>query len=133
MVKLADRLRHIVPKSIVLLEVYADESPMQVVADFLRFRQNDKGIYISSNRPTKNLIEQLNVKGFDLRTPPETERICVIDLVSKSFGAKEIKGSINIASLCELSATQMAFEKAVERLDGNVESPSYYLTRSQPF
>jgi archaellum biogenesis ATPase FlaH len=94
-----------------------------VVADFLRFRQNDKGIYISSNRPTKNLIEQLNVKGFDLRTPLETERICIIDLVSKSFGANEINGSINIASPCELSATHMAFEKAVERLDGNVGVP----------
>jgi KaiC/GvpD/RAD55 family RecA-like ATPase len=107
----------------VLLEVNADENPMQLAADFLRFRHNERGIYISSNRPTKNLIEQLNVKGFDLRTPLETERICVIDLVSKSFGANEIKGSINVASPCELSATQMAFEKAVERIDGNAGVP----------
>jgi KaiC/GvpD/RAD55 family RecA-like ATPase len=123
MVKLADRLRRVAPRSIVLIEVRATENPMQILADFLASKGDGKGIYISSNRPTKSLVEQLLVRGFDLRTPLETEKICVIDLVSKSFGASETKGSISVASPCELSATQMAFEKAVERLNGNAGSP----------
>jgi KaiC/GvpD/RAD55 family RecA-like ATPase len=123
MVKLADKLRHIAPKSIVLIEVRAAENPMQVLADFLSFKGSDKGILISSNRSTKNLVEQLDTRGFDLRTPLETDRICVIDLVSKSFGASESKGSIDVASPCELSATQMAFEKAVEGLNSDARNP----------
>lgn len=129
MVKLADRLKRVAPRSIVLVEVHANENPIQVLADFLAFKNGGKGIYISSDRPTKNLIEQLNIRGFDLRTPLETERICVIDLVSKSFGANETKGTINIASPCELSATQMAFEKAVERIGDDV-SPRWLLLDS---
>jgi KaiC/GvpD/RAD55 family RecA-like ATPase len=122
-VKLADRLKRVAPRSIVLIEVGAAENPIKVLAEFLESKGDDKGIYISSNRPTKNLVEQLNIRGFDLRTPLETERIFVIDLVSKSFGAGETKGSIDVASPCELSATQMAFEKAVERLNGGYGVP----------
>ncbi|WXG44582.1 MAG: ATPase domain-containing protein [Promethearchaeati archaeon SRVP18_Atabeyarchaeia-1] len=117
MVKLEDRLKRVVPKSVVLLEVPVSENPMKIVADFLRYRQDDKGIYVSSNRSTKDLVEKLRVYGFDLRESLETEKTYVIDLVSKSVGSSEVKGSLNVASPSELSATQMAFEKAVELLN----------------
>jgi KaiC/GvpD/RAD55 family RecA-like ATPase len=117
MVKLEDKLKHTAPRSVVLIEVPANENPMRTIADFLRYRQNGKGIYISSNRPTKDLLEKLKVHGFNLRESLDTEKTCVIDLVSKSVGSNEVNGSINVASPSELSATQMAFEKAAELLD----------------
>jgi KaiC/GvpD/RAD55 family RecA-like ATPase len=120
MVKLEDKLKRIAPKSVVLIEVPANENLMRTIAGFLRYRQNGKGIYISSNRPTEDLLEKLKVHGFNLRESLDTEKMCVIDLVSKSVGSNEVKGSINVASPSELSATQMAFEKAVE-LNGKTD------------
>ncbi len=116
MVKLEDRIKRIAPKSVVLLEVPADEDTMDMVADYLKYRQDDKGIYISSNRPTKDLVEKLRAHGFDLKPSLETGETYVLDLMSKSVGANEVSGSINVASPSELSATQMAFEKAAEQL-----------------
>jgi KaiC/GvpD/RAD55 family RecA-like ATPase len=118
MVKIEEVLKHIPPKSIVMLEVPAEENPMKIIADFLRFRQNDGGIYISSNRPTNDLISRLQTYKFDLRQSLEAGKMFIVDLVSKSVGASETKGSFYVASPSELSATQMAVEKAVENLNG---------------
>nr|MDO8097637.1 hypothetical protein [Candidatus Njordarchaeota archaeon] len=122
MPKIEDRLRRIPPKSVVMLEVPAEENPMKVIADFLKFRQNDSGIYISSNRPTKDLADKLEGYRFDLKQALEAGKILVVDLVSRSVGASEIKGSFYVASPSELSATQMAIEKAVEKLNGVIGS-----------
>jgi KaiC/GvpD/RAD55 family RecA-like ATPase len=122
-VKLEERFNHIAPKSIVLLEVPAKENPMKIIATFLRHRQGDSGIYISSNRPAKDLVEKLSYHGFDLRKSLESRKMYVLDLVSKSVGSNEVEGSINVASPCELSATQMAFEKAAEQLNGKGGNP----------
>jgi KaiC/GvpD/RAD55 family RecA-like ATPase len=122
-VKLEEKLSRIAPKSVVLLEVPAKENPMKVIASFMRHRQGDSGIFVSSIRPTKDLAEKLRYYGFDLARSLETGKTYVLDLVSKSIGSNEVKGSINVASPCELSATQMAFEKAAELLNGEALNP----------
>ncbi len=118
MSKIEDRLKATQPKSVILLETQLEENQMRLTADFLKLRRENKGIYISSNRPTNNLIEKLLTYNFDLREALETGRICVIDLMSRSVGASDVKGCISISSPSELSATQMAIEKAFERIDG---------------
>jgi KaiC/GvpD/RAD55 family RecA-like ATPase len=123
MVRLVERLKGVPPKSVVILEVPSEEDPMKLISDFLRFKQNDKGIYVSSNRSTKGLAEKLLVYKFDMRKLLEAGGICVVDLASKSVGSAEMKNSICVSSPSELSATQMAIEKAAEGLDGNSGNP----------
>lgn len=118
MSKVEDRLKGVPPNSVVLLESPLEENQIKLIADFLKFRRNDKGIYVSSNRPANDLIEKLLTYNFDLNEALEAGRICVIDLVSRSVGANEVKGGIYVSSPSELSATQMAVEKAFERVDG---------------
>lgn len=118
MSEIEERLKGVPPKSVLLLETRLEENQMMLIADFLKFRQNDKGIYVSSNRPTNDLVEKLQTYNFDLQEALETGRICVIDLMSRSVGANEVKGGIYISSPSELSATQMAIEKAFDRADG---------------
>jgi len=117
MSKIKEKLKGIPPKSIVMLETPLEEDQMRLVADFLKFRRSDKGIFVSSNRPTNDLVEKLLTYNFDLREALEADRIFVIDLMSRSVGASEVKGSIYVSSPSELSATQMAIEKAFERID----------------
>ncbi|WXG47231.1 MAG: hypothetical protein WED05_11325 [Candidatus Atabeyarchaeum deiterrae] len=116
MVRLEDRLKRVPPKSVVILETPSEEDPMKLVSDFLRFRQNDKGIFVSSNRSTIGLAERLLVYKFDMRKLLEAGRISVVDLASKSVGSAEMRNSICVSSPSELSATQMAIEKAAEAL-----------------
>jgi len=118
MSKVEEELKSVPPKSVALLETPLEENQMRLVAEFLKFRRNDKGIFVSSNRPTNDLIEKLPSYNFNLREALEAGRICVIDLVSRSVGASEAKGGIYVSSPSELSATQMAIEKAFERIDG---------------
>jgi len=118
MSKVIEKLKSVPPKSIVLLETSLEENQMRLIADFLKFSRNNKGIYVSSNRPTNDLVEKLLTFNFDLTKALETGRIYVIDLVSRSVGANEVKECIYVSSPSELSATQMAIEKAVERING---------------
>jgi len=117
MSKIKEKLKGIPPKSIVMLETPLEENQMRLIADFLKFRRSDKGIFVSSNRPTNDLVEKLLNYNIDLREALEANRIFVIDLMSRSVGASEVKGSIYVSSPSELSATQMAIEKAFERID----------------
>lgn len=118
MSKIEEKLKGVPPKSIVIVDTPLEENQIGLTADFLKFRRNDKGIYVSSNRPTNDLIEKLLVYGFDMKEALEAGRLCVIDLMSKSIGACELKGGIYVSSPSELAATQMAIEKAIERVDG---------------
>jgi len=118
MSKVEENFKGVQPKSIVMLETPVEENQMRLVADFLKFSRNDKGIYVSSNRPTNDLAEKLLAYNFDLRKALEAGRICVIDLMSRSIGANEVRGGIYVSSPSELSATQMAIEKAFERING---------------
>lgn len=118
MSKVEDKLRGIPPKSVVMVETPLEENQIGLIADFLKFSRNEKGIYVSSNRPTNDLIEKFLTYNFDLREALEAGRVCVIDLMSRSVGANEVEGSIYVSSPSELSATQMAIEKAFERIDG---------------
>ena len=118
MSKIEKKLKDIPLKSVVVIETPLEENQTEIIADFLRSRKNNKGIYVSSNRPTNDLTEKLLVYNFDLKEALKTNRMCVIDLVSKSIGANELSGGIYVSSPSELSATQMAIEKAFERMNG---------------
>jgi KaiC/GvpD/RAD55 family RecA-like ATPase len=118
MSKVEEKLKAIPPNSIVILESPPEENQMSIIADFLRSKASDKGIYVSSNRATTDLSEKLLTYGYDLRKAVESGRICVVDLVSRSVGASELPGGMYVSSPSELSATQMAIENAVERLEG---------------
>jgi archaellum biogenesis ATPase FlaH len=118
MSKLEEKLRGVPSKSVVIVEVSPEEDQMRMVADFMKFRQNDNGIYVASNRSTNDLIEKLSTYAVDLKKTLEDSKTCVIDLVSRSVGAREVKGGIYVSSLSELSAAQMAIEKAFETVNG---------------
>jgi len=118
MPKIEEKLKGVPPKSIVIIETPIEEDQMRLIADFLKFRAGDKGIYVSSNRPTNDLIEKLLAYSFDLRENLEASGIRVVDLMSRSVGANEVKDSIYVSSPSELSAIQMAIEKAFDRIDG---------------
>lgn len=118
MSKLEEKLKGVPPKSVVIVEVPPEEDQMRVVADFIKSRQNDKGIYVSSNRPADDLIEKLLTYNVDLKKSLEAGKTCVIDLMSRSVGASEVNGGIYVSSPSELSAAQMAIEKAFETVNG---------------
>jgi len=117
MSRFEEKLKGIPPKSVVMLETSPEENQIRLIADFLKHRRRDKGIYVSSNRPTNDLVEKFLTYDFDLGSALEAGGICVIDLMSRSVGANEVKGGIYVSSPSELSATQMAIEKAFERID----------------
>ncbi len=54
-----EKLKDVPPKSIVLLETPVRENQMKLIASFVKSRPNDKAIFISSNRPTNDLVEKL--------------------------------------------------------------------------
>ena len=117
MSKVEEKLKAVPPKSVIIVETPLEENQIGLIADFLKFSRNEKGIYVSSNRPVNDAVEKLLTYNFDLREALEAGRIFVIDLMSRSVGASEVKGSIYVSSPSELSATQMAIEKAFERID----------------
>jgi archaellum biogenesis ATPase FlaH len=109
-----EKLRSVPPKSIVIVEASPEKDQMKLISDFLKLKQDDNGIFVSSNRPTSDLIEKLATYHVDLKKSLETGKTCVIDLVSRSVGAGEVCGCIYASSPSELSAAQMAIEKAFE-------------------
>lgn len=116
---LEEKLANVPPRSIVVLEVSAEENQMKLVAEFLKSKEKtgSYGVYVSSNRPTTNLVEKVTDYGYDLKKALDEGRVCVVDLVSKSLGETEMNGVICVSSASELSATQLAIEKAVKRIE----------------
>jgi len=114
------KLADVSPQSIVILEFPAEQNQMKLAADFLEFKgkTGSYGVYVSSNRPTNNLIEKLKDHGYDLKNDLEKGRIWIVDLVSKNVGDAEVSGVIYVPSASELSATQMAIETAINRIEG---------------
>ena len=113
-----EKLASVSAGSIVILEFPAEENQIKLAADFLKFKEKTGscGVYVSSNRPTNNLIEKVKDYGYDLKKGLEEGRVWVVDLVSRNVGDAEVSGVIYVSSASELSATQMAIEKAVNRI-----------------
>jgi len=124
------KLKQVPPKSVIMFEASSEQDQMKLIADFLRARKNDGGMYVSSIRPANDLIEKLLTYDVDLREAVKAGRICIIDLVSKSVGASEVKGGIYVSSPSELSATQMAIEKAAKSLDDKAGGRTWLLVDS---
>lgn len=121
MVKIEDELEKVSPRSITVVEYPIEENQIKLVADYLEFKERigSYGIYVSSNRPVNNLIEKVKDHGYDLKKALEEGRVWVVDLVSKSVGDCEISGVIYVSSASELSATQMAIERAINKIKRN--------------
>ena len=117
--------------SIVILEFPAEENQIKLASEFLSFKEKSGsyGVYVSSNRPTNNLIEKVEDYGYNLKKGLEEGRVWVVDLVSKNVGDAEVGGVIYVSSASELSATQMAIEKAVNRIKRN-NGPGWLLIDS---
>ena len=128
---LEDKLADVSSGSIVILEFPAEENQIKLAAEFLKFKEKNGsyGVYVSSNRPTNNLIEKVEGYGYDLKKGLEEGRVWVVDLVSKNVGDAEVGGVIYVSSPSELSATQMAIEKAINRTKGK-DGPSWLLLDS---
>lgn len=118
MVGIEDKLAKVSPGSIVILEFPAEENQIKLATEFLKLKEktDSYGVYVSSNRPTNNLVEKVNDYGYNLKKALDEGRVWVVDLVSKNVGDTEVKGVIYVSSASELSATQMAIEKAVNRI-----------------
>lgn len=112
------KLANISSGSIVILEFPAEENQVKLVAEFLKFKEKTGccGVYVSSNRPTNNLIQKVKDYGYDLKKALEEGRVWVVDQVSKGVGDAEVSGVIYVSSPSELSATQMAIEKVINRI-----------------
>lgn len=113
-----EKLASISNGSIVILEFPAEASQIKLAAELLKLKEksNSCGIYVSSNRPSSNLIEKITAHGYDLKKALEDEHVVIVDLVSKNVSDSEVEGVIYVSSASELSATQMAIEKAVKRI-----------------
>jgi len=118
-VGIKDKLANISSGSIMIVEFPAKENQIKLIVEFLNFKKKSSsyGIYVSSNRPSKNLIEKVKEYEYDLKNDIEKGRIWIIDLISKNVGDSELNNIIYISSL-ELSAMQMAIEKALAWLKG---------------
>jgi archaellum biogenesis ATPase FlaH len=91
---------------------------MRLLAGFLKAEANSGGIYVSSNRPTTDLVDRIEQNGFDLKASLETARIIIVDLISKSLGANlQAKNVLFVHSPEDLSATQLAIEKALDSIE----------------
>ncbi len=117
--------------SIVILEFPAEENQIKLAAEFLSFKEKSGGygVYVSSNRPTNNLIEKVEDYGYNLKKALEEGRVWVVDLVSMNVGAAEVSGIFYVSSASDLSATQMAIEKAVKRIKSK-DGPGWLLLDS---
>jgi archaellum biogenesis ATPase FlaH len=115
---LETKIANVSPGSIVILEFPAEANQVKLAAEFLKFKEKtrSRGVYVSSNRPTNNLIEKVKDYGYDLKKALVEDRVKVVDLVSKSGGDDEVSGVIYISSASELSTTQMAIEKAINQI-----------------
>ena len=126
-----DKLANVSPGSVVILEFPAEENQIKLAAEFLKFKEKagSCGVFVSSNRPTNNLIEKVRDYKYDLKKALEEGRVWVVDLVSRNVGDVEVEGVIYVSSASELSATQMAIEKAINRIKGK-DGPGWLLLDS---
>lgn len=116
MSKLLEKIQGLDPGTVALLEVPLEENLLGLVAGYLGGKHGGAGIYVSPNRPVSDLVSKLSAHGFDLTEALESGRIYVIDLVSKSVGNSEIRDCMYVSSPSELSATQLAIERAFDRI-----------------
>jgi len=130
-VGIEDKLANVSPGSVVILEFPAEENQIKLAAEFLKFKEKagSCGVFVSSNRPTNNLIEKVRDYKYDLKKALEEGRVWVVDLVSRNVGDVEVEGVIYVSSASELSATQMAIEKAINRIKGK-DGPGWLLLDS---
>jgi len=115
------KLANVSSGSIVILEFPTEENQIKLAAEFLKFKEKNGsfGVYVSSNRPTNNLIAKVKDYGYDLKKGLEEGHVCVVDLVSSNVDDAEVDGVVYVSSASELSATQMAIEKAVKKIESN--------------
>jgi archaellum biogenesis ATPase FlaH len=91
---------------------------MNLLSRFFQTHSNYFGILISSNRPIVDLLERFEQNGFDLKSQVEAAKIIIVDLISKSVGATlQAKNVLFVHSPADLSATQLAIEKALESVE----------------
>jgi len=130
-VAVEEKLAKVSSGSIVILEFPAEENQIKLAVEFLKSKEKTSsyGVYVSSNRPANNLIEKVKDYGYDLKKDLEKGRIWIVDLVSKNVGDAEVSGVIYVSSASELSATQMAIEKAINRIKGR-DGPGWLLLDS---
>jgi archaellum biogenesis ATPase FlaH len=116
-----EMLTNISSGSIMILEFPAETNQVKLVSEFLKFKRktNSYGVYVSTNRPTNNLIEKVRDYGYDLKEDLDKGRVWIVDLISRNVGNGELKGVIYVSSASELSATQMAIEKAMTQIKEN--------------
>ena len=113
-----DLLCNIPPKSIALVQISAETDEISLLVRFLKTHASSGGVYVSSNRPATDLLDRFGQNGFDLKTALDTAKIIIVDLVSKSVGANlQAKNVLFVHSPEDLSATQLAIEKALESTD----------------
>lgn len=113
-----DSLSKIPSRSIALIEISAETDEMSLLTNFLEAHADAGGVYLSSDRPTTDLMDRFGQKGFDLKTALETARVIIVDLVSKSIGADLLtKNVLFVHSPEDLSATQLAIERALAGID----------------
>ncbi len=104
------------PNRVLLLQTGIEENYLKLISDFLLINRNCKGIYVSSNRSSRDLVDRLRKYDCDLDAKIKAREISIVDLVSRSVGAQEIEGAVYVSSPSELSATQMAIEAAISKL-----------------
>ncbi len=102
---------------VIFLQTRLDQDYFKILSKFLLLNRYCKGIYVSSNRSARDLAEKLRRHNLDLHAMLQNGQIFVIDLVSKSVGDQEITGAFYVSSPSELSATQMAIEEVINRMN----------------
>jgi KaiC/GvpD/RAD55 family RecA-like ATPase len=113
-----DLLSNIPPKSIALIQISAEIDEIGLLARFFKTQESARGVYVSSNRPATDLLDRFGQNGFDLKSAVEMAKIIIVDLVSKSTGANLLaKNVLFVHSPEDLSATQLALEKALESME----------------
>ncbi len=117
--------------SVAVWEFAPEKDQIELIAGFLKHKQEtgSHGVLVSSNRPVANLIEKLQDHGYNLEDDIKRGKVIVVDLLSKNVGAPEMKGVIYVSSAAELSALQLAIERAIIGIKGNGE-PKWFLLDS---
>jgi len=110
------------PNRVLLLQTGIEENYLKLISHFLLINRNCKGIYVSSNRSSRDLVDRLRKYDYDLDAKIKAREISIVDLVSRSVGAQEIEGAVYVSSPSELSATQMAIEAAINKLSPQAEN-----------
>jgi len=117
--------------SVAVWEFAPEKDQIELIAGFLKRKQetSSHGVIVSSNRPVANLIEKLKDYGYNLEDDMKRGQVVVVDLLSKNVGAPEMARVIYVSSVAELSALQLAIERALIGIKGSDE-PKWLLLDS---